>query len=87
MPRNELNDIVSWQTGRFNKSTKHLLHALMTITSKQEESKIRGRMVTNSAVAHCSEKLILEHALEEQGDSVVCREYTCTINHKMDQSL
>ena len=25
------NDIVSWQTGRRNNSTKYLLHALMTI--------------------------------------------------------
>ena len=30
------NDIVSWQTGRLNNSTKYLLHALMTITSMKK---------------------------------------------------
>ena len=36
MPRNVWNDIVSWQTGRLNNSTKYLLHALMTIISKKK---------------------------------------------------
>ena len=36
MPRNVGNDIVSWQTGRLNKSTMYLLHASMTITSKRK---------------------------------------------------
>ena len=31
MPRNVWNDIVSWQTRRFNNSTKYQLHALTTI--------------------------------------------------------
>ena len=35
MPRNVWNDIVSWQTGRLNNSTKYKLHALMTIISKK----------------------------------------------------
>ena len=35
-PRNVWNDIVSWQTGRLNNSTKYQLHALMTITSKKK---------------------------------------------------
>ena len=30
------NDIVSWQTGQLNNSTKYLLHALMTTTSKKK---------------------------------------------------
>ena len=34
MPRNVWNDIVSWQTGRLNNSTKYQLHALMTIIPK-----------------------------------------------------
>ena len=36
MPRNVWNDIVSWQTRRLNNSTKYLLHALTTITSKKK---------------------------------------------------
>ena len=36
MPRNVWNDIVSWQTGRLNNSTKYPLHALMTIISKKK---------------------------------------------------
>ena len=36
MPRNVWNDIVSWRTGRLNNSTKYLLHASMTITSKRK---------------------------------------------------
>ena len=36
MPRYVWNDIVSWQTGRLNNSTKFQLHALMTITSKKK---------------------------------------------------
>ena len=37
MPRNVWNDIVSWQTGRLNKSTNYQLHALMTIISKKKK--------------------------------------------------
>ena len=36
MPRNEWNDIVSWQTKRLNSSAKNLLHASMTIISKKK---------------------------------------------------
>ena len=36
MPRSVWRDIVSWQTGRLNNSTKYLHHALMTITSKRK---------------------------------------------------
>ena len=36
LPRNVWNDIVSWQTGRLNNSTKHQLHALMTIISMKK---------------------------------------------------
>ena len=36
MPRNVWNDIVSWQTGRLNNSTKYQLHALTTIISKKK---------------------------------------------------
>ena len=34
--KNVWNDIVSWQTGRLKNSTKYLLHASMTITSKRK---------------------------------------------------
>ena len=37
MQRNVWSDIVSWQTRRHNKSTKYLLHASMTTTSKKKE--------------------------------------------------
>ena len=37
MPRNVWNDIVSWQTRRRNNSTKYLLHASMTTTSKRKK--------------------------------------------------
>ena len=36
MQRNVWNDIVSWQTRRLNNSTKYLLHASMTTTSKKK---------------------------------------------------
>ena len=36
MPRNVWNDIVSWQTGQLNNSTKYQLHALTTIISKKK---------------------------------------------------
>ena len=36
VPRNVWNDIVSWQTKRLNSSTKYLLHASTTITSKKK---------------------------------------------------
>ena len=37
MQRNVWNDIVSWQTRRQNNSTKYLLHASMTTTSKKKK--------------------------------------------------
>ena len=36
MPRNVWNNIVSWQTGRRNNSTKYQPHAFMTIISKKK---------------------------------------------------
>ena len=37
MQRNVWNDIVSWQTRRLNNSTKYVLHASMTTTSKKKK--------------------------------------------------
>ena len=39
MQRNVWSDIVSWQTRRLSNSTKYLLHASMSTTSKEEETK------------------------------------------------
>ena len=38
MQRSVRNDIVSWQTRRLNNSTKYLLHASMTTTSKKKQN-------------------------------------------------
>ena len=40
MPGSVWNDIVSWQTGRHNNSTKYQLHALMTIISKKKKKNL-----------------------------------------------
>ena len=40
MQRNVWNDIVSWQTRRLNNSTKYLLHASMTTTSKKKKQNL-----------------------------------------------
>ena len=37
MPRNAWSDIVSWRTRRLSNSTKYLLHASMTTTSKRKK--------------------------------------------------
>ena len=37
MPRNEVNDIVSWQTRRLNNSTKYLHHASMATTLEKKK--------------------------------------------------
>ena len=56
MQRNVWNDIVSWQTRRLNNSTKYLLRASMTTTSKKK-NEICWRIVT-SMLSNCSEMLI-----------------------------
>ena len=55
MRRNVWSDIVSWQTGRLNNSTKYLLHASMTTTSKKEELKSVGDLskVCSQIVLKC----------------------------------
>ena len=40
MQRSVWNDIVSWQTGRLSNSTKYLLHASMTTTSKKKKQNL-----------------------------------------------
>ena len=44
MQRSVWNDIVSWRTRRLSNSTKYLLHAMMTTTSKREETKSVGEL-------------------------------------------
>ena len=55
MPRNVWNDIVSWQTGRLNNSTKYLLNASMTIHFTEEELKSVGELsnVSSQIVLKC----------------------------------
>ena len=57
MQRSVWNDIVSWQTRRLHNSTKYLLRASMTITSKRR-NKICWRIVT-CMLSNCSKMLIL----------------------------
>ena len=40
MQRSVWNDVVSWQTRRLNNSTKYLLHASMTTTSKKKKQNL-----------------------------------------------
>ena len=54
MPRNVWNDIVSWQTGRLNNSTKSQLHGWPSFQRGWNE--IRGRIV-KSVLSNCSEML------------------------------
>ena len=56
MPRNVWNDIVSWQTGQLNNSTKYQFRALMTIHNfKEEELKSVGELskVCSQIVLKC----------------------------------
>ena len=65
MPRNVWNDIVSWQTGRLNNSTKYQFHALMTIISKKKNwnpwencQKYALKLSWNACTWHVLEDLI-----------------------------
>ena len=53
MQRSVWNDIVSWRTRRLSNSTKYLLHASMTTTSKKK-NKICWRIV-KYMLSNCSE--------------------------------
>ena len=83
MPRNVWNDIVSWRTRRLSNSTKYLLHALMTIIQKRRTEICRR--IVKSMLSNCSEMLVLGTYLKTCYSMV--SEKTCTIDHKMDQSL
>ena len=78
------NDVVSWLTKRRNNSTKYLLHASMTITSREEEMKSVGEL---SKV--CSRNVFKKLKLGTHWMTwySMVSEQTCTIDHKMDQSL
>ena len=52
------NDIVSWQTRRLSNSTKYLLHASMTFTSKEKNCETRERIV-RSLLTDCSGMFVL----------------------------
>ena len=81
MSRNVWNDIVSWQTRRLNNSTKHQLHALITIISQRKN---RNPWEDCQKYAH---KLFWNaytwHVLE---DLIFC-EQTCSCGNEMDKSL
>ena len=55
MQRNVWSDIVSWPTRRLNNSTKYLLHASMTTTSKKKRMKSVGELsqVCSQIVLKC----------------------------------
>ena len=84
MPRSVWNDIVSWQTRRLNNSTKYELHALMTIISTSKNWNPWERSV-KSMLSNCSKMLVLGTYWTTWYSMVT--EQTCTIDHKMDQSL
>ena len=58
MRRNVWNDTVSWQTRRPNNSTKYLLHASMTATSKKKKQNLLENC-HKYMLSNCSEMLIL----------------------------
>ena len=83
MQRNAWSDIVSWQTRRLNNSTKHLLHASMTTTSKKKKRNLLENC--QSMLSNCSEMLFLGTNWTTRYSMV--SEQTCKIHQKMDQSL
>ena len=56
MQRSVWSDIVSWRTRRLNNSTKYLLHALMTTTSKKEKQNLLDNC--QILLSNCLEMLI-----------------------------
>ena len=84
MQRNVWNDIVSWQTRRPNNSTRVSTPCIDDHHFKEEDLKIRGRIVKR-VLSNCSEMLIIGTYWKTRHS--VVSEQTCTIDHKMDQSL
>ena len=89
MPRNVWNDIVSWQTWRFKNSTKYLLHASMTITSKRKNwnlwvncQKYALKLFWNTCTWHVLEDLIFYglwtnlHDQSQNGPKLVKNDWT-----------
>ena len=64
MQRSVWNDIVSWRTRLHNNSTKYLLHASMTTTSKEEETQICWRIV-KYMLSNCSEMAYIWQELDD----------------------
>ena len=83
MRRNVWSDIVSWQTGRLNNSTKYLLHVLRPPIQGRRNG-ICWRNV-RSMLTNRSEMLKLGTNWKTWYSMV--SEQICTINHKMDQGL
>ena len=83
MLKNAWNYIANWQTKRLNNSTKYQLLALTTIIFK-EALKSVGEL-SKLCSQNCSEMLILGTYWKTRYSMV--SEQTCTIDHKMDQSM
>ena len=83
MPRNVWNGSVSWQTGRLNNCAKYLLHASMTITSKKKNWNPWEKCQKYALKLFWNAKLGTYWTTRYSKVS----EQTCTMDHKMDQSL
>ena len=94
MPRNVWNDIVSWQTGRLNNSTKYVLHALMTIISKKKKwnpwercQKYALKLFWNAYTWHVLEDLIFYgqwtnlHDRSQNGRVLITNDYHVITNN------
>ena len=78
MPRNVWSDIVSWQTGGLNNSTRYQLHALMIIISKKKNWNPWENC--QKYTLNFSKMLILGTYWTTRFSMV--SEQTCTIDHK-----
>ena len=83
MPRSVWNDSVSWQTRRLNNSTKYLLHASMTTTSKKKNWNPWENC------QKCALKIVLKCLFGTYWKNrySMVSEQTCTIDHEIDQSF
>ena len=83
MQRSVWNDIVSWRTRRLSNSTKYLLHASMTTTSKKKKQ----NLLENCQI-HALKLFWNAYAWQELDNLIFYGQWTiCTIDHKMYQNL
>ena len=60
MQRNVWSDIVSWRTRRLSNSTKYLLHASMTTTSKKKKQNLLENCQIHALKLFCNAKTLHE---------------------------